>query len=92
MSETQIITHKTVGYNWAYSIEIETVTPPVPPARASAKTTEKFSTGGNTVTFGEMEIEMMKAREEIRDKAGMAKDTVKEPVVKEEYIEIPAGE
>jgi hypothetical protein len=84
MSETQVVTHRTVGYDWAYSIEIETVTPPIPPARASAKTTEKFSTGGNTVTFEEMKSEMMYARKQIREEAGMAKDRNKEPVAKEE--------
>jgi len=67
-SETQKVTHQNIGYEWNYSLEIESVEPPVPPSRASAKTTEKFNAGGNTETFESMLSEMDKARVEIKKK------------------------
>ena len=68
MSETQIVTHQNIGHNWGYSLEVESVAPPVAGSRASAKTTEKFSCGGNTLSFDEMGIELFGARLLIKNK------------------------
>jgi hypothetical protein len=65
MSETQTVWHKNLGYSWGYSLEVENVVP-VEGTRASAKTTEKFSVGGNVETFAEMLEQMRAAKSEVK--------------------------
>ncbi len=65
MSETQtIVEHRNIGFDWNYSLEVEKVVP-VEGTRASAKTTEKFSVGGNTLTYDEAKAQMVAAREDV---------------------------
>jgi hypothetical protein len=65
MSEIQTIKHLNIGYDWNYSLEVEKVVP-VEGTRASAKTTEKFSFGGNTETYEEAKGQLVKAMGEIK--------------------------
>jgi len=64
MSETQTVEHRNVGFYWTYSIETESVVP-VEGTRASAKTTEKVSVGGNTVWYNDAMSQMKTAKTEI---------------------------
>lgn len=66
MSETQTIEHRNVGYNWGYSIEVEKVVP-VEGTRASAKSTQKFSIGGNCETYLEARKQMGLARNDVSE-------------------------
>ncbi len=65
MNETQtIVEHRNIGFDWNYSLEVEKVIP-VEGTRASAKTTEKFSVGGNSVSYEEAKTQLLKAKEDI---------------------------
>jgi hypothetical protein len=65
--EIQKIFHSNLGYQWTYSIEVENVVP-VEGTRASAKTTERFSVGGNTETYEQSKAEMATAKADLAKK------------------------
>ena len=67
MSIQETILHRNVGYSWTYSIEVENVVP-VEGTRASAKTTERFSVGGNTETYEQAKKEMNLAKSDLEAK------------------------
>ncbi len=68
MSETQTIMHANIGFDWNYSLEVEKVVP-VEGTRASAKTTEKFSVGGNCMSYEEAKNQLIIAKAEINKEA-----------------------
>jgi hypothetical protein len=68
LMEESIIRHMNIGFNWTYSIETEHVIP-VENTRASAKTTEKFSIGGNAQTYEQALTEMVAAQHQVRTTA-----------------------